>query len=203
MTRDFVASPWTNLRVIGALGARAVKQTFRRPQLMAPIIIFPSLLLAIFVGGAGRGVELAGFPHVNGFLDFALAGAMIQSTLLAGNSGGIALAVDIEMGFTDRLLAAPISRYAIVLGRLAGTAALGAFSAIWFIAVGLCNGAGMLAMYAALARGQVSVVSPLVATYPLFTLALSALFLREERLGARVLAGVALTVAGVLVLARA
>jgi ABC-2 type transport system permease protein len=131
----------SNLRVIGALGARAVKQTFRRPQLMAPIIIFPSLLLAIFVGGAGRGVDLSGFPHVNGFLDFALAGAMIQSTLLAGNSGGIALAVDIEMGFTDRLLAAPIPRYAIVLGRLAGTAALGAISAMWFIAVGLIFGA--------------------------------------------------------------
>ena len=113
----------SNLRVIGALGAWAVKQTFRRPQLMAPIVVFPSLLLAIFVGGAGRGVDLSGFPQVNGFLDFALAGAMIQSTLLAGNSGGIALAVDIEMGFTDRLLAAPIPRYAIVLGRLAGTAA--------------------------------------------------------------------------------
>ena len=66
---------------------------------------------------------------MNGFLDFMLAGAMIQSTLLAGNSGGIALAVDIEMGFTDRLLAAPISRFAIVLGRLAGTAALGASTA--------------------------------------------------------------------------
>jgi ABC-2 type transport system permease protein len=129
-----------NLRVIGALGARAVKQTFRRPQLMAPILIFPSLLLAIQTGGAGRGVDLAGFPHVNGFLDFLLAGAMIQSTLLAGNSGGIALAVDIEMGFTDRLLAAPISRYSIVLGRLAGTAALGAFSAVWFIVIGLIFG---------------------------------------------------------------
>ncbi len=45
------------------------------------------------------------------------------------------------MGFTDRLLAAPISRYAIVLGRLAGTAALGAISAIWFIVVGLIFGA--------------------------------------------------------------
>jgi len=129
-----------NLRVIGALGARAVKQTFRRPQLMAPIIVFPSLLLAIQTGGAGRGVDLAGFPHVNGFLDFVLAGAMIQATLLAGNSGGIALAVDIEMGFTDRLLAAPISRFAIVLGRLAGTAVLGAFSALWFLLVGLIFG---------------------------------------------------------------
>jgi len=107
---------------------------------MAPIVVFPTLLLAIQVGGAGRGIELPGFPPVNGFLDFILAGAMIQSTLLAGNSGGIALAVDIEMGFTDRLLAAPISRFAIVLGRLAGTAALGALAAIWFIAIGLVFG---------------------------------------------------------------
>ena len=131
----------TNLRVIAALGARSVKQTFRRPQLMAPIVVFPTLLLAIQVGGAGRGVDLPGFPPVDGFLDFILAGAMIQSTLLAGNSGGIALAVDIEMGFTDRLLAAPISRFAIVLGRLAGTAALGALAAIWFIVIGLVFGA--------------------------------------------------------------
>src|SRR5881392_1798507 len=101
-----------NLRVIGALGARAVKQTFRRPQLMAPIIVFPTLLLAIQTGGAGSGVDLSGFPHVQSFLQFMLAGAMMQSLMLAGNSGGIALAVDIEMGFTDRLFSAPISRFA-------------------------------------------------------------------------------------------
>jgi ABC-2 type transport system permease protein len=131
----------SNLRVIGALGARSIKQTVRRPQLMAPILIFPSLLLAIQVGGAGEAVNLPQFPEVNGFLDFMLAGAMIQATMLAGNSGGIALALDIEMGFTDRLLAAPISRFAIVLGRLAGTAALGALTAVWFIVVGLVFGA--------------------------------------------------------------
>jgi ABC-2 type transport system permease protein len=131
----------TNLRVIAALGARSIKQTFRRPQLMAPILIFPSLLLAIQVGGAGQAVNLPEFPEVNGFLDFMLAGAMIQATMLAGNSGGIALALDIESGFTDRLFAAPISRFAIVLGRLAGTAALGAMTAVWFVAVGLLFGA--------------------------------------------------------------
>jgi ABC-2 type transport system permease protein len=65
----------------------------------------------------------------------------MQSLMLAGNSGGIALAVDIEMGFTDRLFSAPIPRFAIVLGRLAGTAALGLFSALWFLAIGLIFGA--------------------------------------------------------------
>lgn len=130
-----------NARVVRALGMRSIRQTFRRPQLLAPIIVFPTLLLAIQTGGAGSAVELPGFPPVQGFLQFMLAGAMMQSLMLAGNSGGIALAVDIEMGFTDRLFAAPIPRFAIVLGRLAGTAALGLFAAVWFLAIGLIFGA--------------------------------------------------------------
>jgi ABC-2 type transport system permease protein len=131
----------TNLRVVQALGMRSIRQTFRRPQLMAPIVVFPTLLLAVQTGGAGAGIELPGFPPVQSFLQFMLAGAMMQSLMLAGNSGGIALAVDIEMGFTDRLFAAPIPRYAIVLGRLVGTAALGLFAALWFLAIGLIFGA--------------------------------------------------------------
>jgi ABC-type multidrug transport system permease subunit len=131
----------TNLRVVQALGMRSIRQTFRRPQLMAPIVIFPTLLLAIQTGGAGSAVQLPGFPPVQSFLQFMLAGAMMQSVMLAGNSGGIALAVDIEMGFTDRLFAAPISRFTIVLGRLAGTAALGVLAALWFLAIGLIFGA--------------------------------------------------------------
>jgi ABC-2 type transport system permease protein len=136
-----VSNLLANARVVGELGRRSVRQTLRRPQLAAPLIVFPTLLLAIQVGGAGRAVDLPQFPEVNGFLDFMLAGAMVQAVLLAGNSGGIALALDIEMGFTDRLLAAPISRVAIVLGRLAGTAILGALVAVWFLAIGLVFGA--------------------------------------------------------------
>lgn len=130
-----------NARVVAALGARSVKQTARRPQLAAPLFVFPTLLLAIQTGGAGRAVDLPQFPPVQSFLAFMLAGAMIQAVLLAGNSGAIALAIDIEMGFTDRLFAAPISRFAIVLGRLAGTAMLGVVVALWFIAIGLIFGA--------------------------------------------------------------
>jgi ABC-2 type transport system permease protein len=130
-----------NFRVVAALGRRSVKQTLRRPQLAAPLIIFPTALLAIQTAGAGRAVDLAGFPPVENFLSFMLAGAMVQSTLMTGNSGAISLAIDIEMGFTDRLFAAPISRYAVVLGRLIATAMLGAFIAVFFIALGLIFGA--------------------------------------------------------------
>jgi ABC-2 type transport system permease protein len=129
----------TNARVVASLGMRAVRQTFRRPQLAAPILVFPTLLLAVQTGGASSATDLPLFPDVE-FLDFMLAGAMIQSCLLAGNTGGIALAVDLEMKFTDRLFAAPISRFSIVLGRLVGTAALGLLTSVWFVILGLVFG---------------------------------------------------------------
>jgi ABC-2 type transport system permease protein len=131
----------TNARVARSLSKRALRQALRRPQFIAPLVIFPSLMLASNTGGAGRATTLPGFPHVNGFLDFELAGAMLQSAMLAGVSGGIALALDFEMGFIDRLFAAPISRYTIIAGRLAATLAMGLGVGIWFVAGGLLFGA--------------------------------------------------------------
>jgi ABC-2 type transport system permease protein len=128
------------LSVIAALGQRSVRQTLRRPQLVAPLLIIPTLLLAVQGAGAGRAVDLPGFPPVDSFFQFLLAGAMIQSALLAGNTGGIALAIDIEMGFYDRLLAAPIPRFAIVAGRLAGVGAMGLLTGVYFLAIGLIFG---------------------------------------------------------------
>jgi drug/metabolite transporter (DMT)-like permease len=70
----------------------------------------------------------------------------------------------------------------------------------WFVATGMLNGASLFLMYTALAEGKVALVSPIVATYPLFTLALSLLLLRQERVPPRVALGAVLTVAGVAVL---
>ena len=135
----------TEARVVAALGRRSVKQAFRRPQFLAPILIFPTLFLAVNTGGAGRAVDLPQFPPVHGFLDFQLAGAMLQSTMLAGVSAAIALALDMEMGFIDRLVAAPISRWSFVLGRLSATGVLGLISGVWFLAIGLIFGAHIAA----------------------------------------------------------
>ncbi|HLQ00809.1 MAG TPA: DMT family transporter [Burkholderiales bacterium] len=133
-----------------------------------------------------------------------LAGAAIRGGAQVAVKGGLALWPD---PFVAALVGYTVSSVTIFAANRAlvarASAPLDRRGIFWFVAVGLCNGAGVLAMYAALNHGQVSVVSPLVATYPLFTLALSALFLREERFGPRVLFGVALTVAGVVVLARA
>lgn len=69
--------------------------------------------------------------------------------------------------------------------------------AIWFAMVGASNGVAILALYAALSRGPVALVSPLAASYPLVTLALSAILLRRTPLTTRLVAGVTVTVGGV------
>lgn len=70
----------------------------------------------------------------------------------------------------------------------------------WFALVGLGNASAVLLMYAALARGPVALVSPLVATYPLVTLALSPLLPGRVEIGPRIAIGVGATVGGVILL---
>jgi ABC-2 type transport system permease protein len=152
--------PGRNARVTVMLARRGLRQAFRRPQFLAPLVVFPSLMLAANTGGAGRATDLPGFPEVHGFLDFELAGAMMQSAMLAGVSGGIALALDFEIGFIDRLFAAPISRYAIIAGRVLATAVMGILTGAWFVAGGLIFGAhiagGALGVVALLALSSIA-----------------------------------------------
>lgn len=138
-----------------ALARRALRNFARRPQFLAPMLIFPSLLLAVNSSGLARSTDLPGFPVVHGFLDFQLAAAMTQSLLLGGVSAGIAMALEIEGGFFDRLVTSPIPRSAIVFGRLAATAVLATLQITFFILVGLIFGAhivsgleGVLVVYA-------------------------------------------------------
>ena len=71
---------------------------------------------------------------------------------------------------------------------------------LWFALTGLFNSSAVLALYAALEAGTVNMVSPIAATYPLFTLILNTVILREERLSTRLMGGVVLMVGGVAVL---
>lgn len=67
-----------------------------------------------------------------------------------------------------------------------------------FWCVGGLNGGGMLFSYIALKHGQVTQIAPILASFPLFTFLLSAIFLHDERATLRVAAGVLMTVAGVV-----
>ena len=131
------------ITVVLALAGRALRNSFRRAQFLAPLVVFPSLMLAVNVGGLERTTSLPGFPRVDGFLDFQLGAAITQSLLLGGVSAGIAAALEIEAGFFDRLVAAPIARVSIVLGRLVATGLLSALQVVYFLIIGLIFGASI------------------------------------------------------------
>lgn len=73
--------------------------------------------------------------------------------------------------------------------------------AAFFVAAGVFSALGVVLLFVALSRGEVVVISPVVATNPLFTLLFAAVLLRGlERITPRVVAGALLVVAGVTVL---
>lgn len=74
-------------------------------------------------------------------------------------------------------------------------------SAVFFLLGGLSATAAYLSMFVALVGGMVSLVSPLVGVFPLFSVILSSLFLRsKERITWKVVSGGALVVAGTVLI---
>jgi len=73
---------------------------------------------------------------------------------------------------------------------------------LWAIAGGLLNGLGVLATLAAYRRGgKASVVTPLAAIYPMITVILAVVFLREKLVAVQI-AGIALALLGGVLLSR-
>ena len=118
-----------------AMSRRALLALWRQPALTIPSIVFPLFFAALGSSSFSRATALPGFPQVDSFLDFALAGAIVQGVLFGSITSATALATDIENGFFDRLLASPTSRAGILLGRLAGAVAYGAIQTLFFTVV--------------------------------------------------------------------
>lgn len=127
--------------MIVALTERALRVQMRRAQFLLPSFLLPLLLLAVIASGTSAAQQLPGFPSTGSYVGFVVSGTIMQGTLLAGLMAGIAIASDIEGGFFDRLLSAPVNRASIVLGRVLGTAVIGIAQAVLFLSVALAFGA--------------------------------------------------------------
>ena len=119
-----------------ALARRSIRGTLRQPQVWLPGLLFPMFIAAVNTSTMGKAVEfLPGFQGVDSLLDFLLPASITQSVLFGGLTAGSDTATDIQTGFFDRLLASPVSRTSILVGRLAGASVTGAFQAVVFMAI--------------------------------------------------------------------
>lgn len=140
----------TGLGVSGVLtaGSQTWELTRRsvvgeRRQLLSvmPGLVFPLLLAAVYTKQFSRVLDMPGFPEVDSFLDFILPACIVQAVSFGATAAGSELALDMENGFLDRLLASPVARWPILLGRLAGAAVVASAKTIVILALFLVFGA--------------------------------------------------------------
>jgi len=105
-----------------ALIVRSVANTWRQPGSWVPSIVFPLMMAAVYSAQFDRATDLAGFPEVDSFLQFILPASILQGISFNAGEAGTALALDIESGFFDRLVASPVARQSILVGRMGGGA---------------------------------------------------------------------------------
>jgi len=123
------------------MARRAIHGIVRQPQLWAPSLIFPLFFAAVSAAALERTTSLPGFPAVDSFLTFILPATVLQGVMFSATSAGNETAIDIENGFLDRLLAAPVARIPMFVGRLGGVMVLSFAQAIVFTLVFLAFGA--------------------------------------------------------------
>ena len=101
-----------------ALGQRSLREAIRQPDALFMTMFIPLFFLVVNTGQAADIFPSEGTPFLEGqgYMAFQLP----SSLLLAASFGTAALFLveDIEGGYFDKLRAAPISRTALVLGRL-------------------------------------------------------------------------------------
>src|SRR5262244_2107448 len=109
----------------GVLGQRALREALRTPESLVPTMFIPMFFLVVNFGQAGKIFPSSSTSFLEGqtYAAFQLP----ISLLLAASFGSAALYMveDIEGGYFDKLRAAPVSRSALVIGRLLAEAAKG------------------------------------------------------------------------------
>jgi ABC-2 type transport system permease protein len=130
-------------RQVALLSRRSILGIARQPGAWVPPIVFPMMFAALSSAAFARSIHLPGFPKVDSFLDFMMSTAIMQGVLFGSGIGGTDMAIDIQDGFFDRLVASPVARSSILLGRLAGAATLGMVQAVVFTCVFMAFGASI------------------------------------------------------------
>ncbi len=134
-----------------ALSNRAVREALRVPEQLFPTVFIPLFFLVVNVGQAARIFPSGETPFLN---NQNYAAFQVPSALLLAASFGAAaqfLVEDIGGGYFDKLRATPVSRSAIVLGRLTaeGVKSLGIAALIVLLALpfGISVASGVLGFF--------------------------------------------------------
>jgi len=122
------------------LGRRAVREIARQPEATVPAVFIPLFFMAVNVGQVSRT-----FPDTTPFLEgqsyvaFWVPVALIFAVATA--TSGLALVTEIDHGYFDKMLVAPIRRSSIIFGRLTADFVQGLATSTVVLLAGVAFGA--------------------------------------------------------------
>jgi ABC-type multidrug transport system permease subunit len=139
------------------LWRRSLNEVLRVRGALLPATVAPLVFMLGITGQFGRLTGLDGFP-TDSYLSWIVPLSCMQGAGFAGAATGANLARDIEQGWFDRLLVAPVPRPLLVVGPILGAVTRSLVPATVVLVAGLLAGAeltggvaGLLALYVACA----------------------------------------------------
>jgi ABC-2 type transport system permease protein len=104
------------LATVITVARRTLLKYMRTPQLLVFSIVNVAIFLLLFRYIFGGAIDLGPVAYV----DFLVPGFVLTTVLIIGTGLAVGTAEDVDQGFFDRLRSLPVSRLALVAGRVLG-----------------------------------------------------------------------------------
>ena len=122
------------------LGRRAVREVVRYPEATIPTLFIPLFFLAVNIGQVSKTFpSTTPFLHGQGYVAFQMPVSLMFAVATA--TTGLALVTEIDSGYFDKLLVAPIRRTSLIVGRLGADLVRGLAASTVVLFAGIAFGA--------------------------------------------------------------
>ena len=125
---------------VALLGRRAVREVVRYPEATIPTLFIPLFFLVVNIGQVSKTFPSSTpFLKGQGYVAFQLPVSLMFAVATA--TSGLALVTEIDLGYFDKLLVAPIRRSSLILGRLTADLVRGVAASGFVLVAGIALGA--------------------------------------------------------------
>jgi ABC-2 type transport system permease protein len=128
------------LRHTGYMTTTHLRQLWRQPWWIAVSLVQPVIWLLLFGALFESVADLPGFGS-DSYIEFLAPGIVIMTAFFSAGWTGMGLLEDLDRGVTDRLLVSPISRPALLAGRVAQQSLTMVIQSLIMVGIALLAGA--------------------------------------------------------------
>ena len=120
-----------------AMAKRNLIGVYRNPEALLDVTLQPIIFILLFTYVFGGAIQVPGVEH---YIDFLMAGILVQTVIFGSTQTGVALAEDMSRGMIDRFRSLPMARSAVLAGRTLSDTVRNLFVVCLMLVVGILVG---------------------------------------------------------------